>query len=99
MAEAAVKPRLERAVVRPGRTIIAPDPAAPKVFGGRRGQTFEEMFVPATVEYGPNSEVELPHDEVVRLRELGYLIDPNARVIPAAGEIEKGATVQTMQRR
>ena len=32
--------------------------------------------------FGPGQEVELPWDEVVRLRQLGFLEDPDAQEIP-----------------
>jgi hypothetical protein len=79
---------MERATVARGRTVIVPDPTKPPTFIGREFETHREIFAPGTREIGPGEEVELPRDEVRRLRGFGYLVDPDAKVV----DIETGQT-------
>jgi hypothetical protein len=77
----AMRVPIERAIVARGRTICVPDPTKPPAFVGREIETNRAMFAPATRDFGPGEEVELPRDEVRRLRGFGYLVDSDATVI------------------
>jgi hypothetical protein len=72
---------MEFATVARGRTICVPDPTQPSVFAGREPDTHRELFAPGLRDFGPGEEVELPRDEVKRLRELGFLTDPDAKEV------------------
>jgi hypothetical protein len=72
---------MERAVVSRGRTVCVPDPTMPSVFAGREPDTHRELFAPGLRDYGPGEEVELPRDEVKRLRALGFFVDPDAKEV------------------
>ena len=76
---------MERAVVARGRTIAMPDPSAPSVFVGREPDTHREIFASVPREVGPGEEVELPRAEVKRLRNLGFLVDPDAVEVTIEG--------------
>jgi hypothetical protein len=68
-----------RAIVARGRTIDVPT-------GQRKlaGLTNEgkEVFRQAVKTFGPGQTVDLPRDEAKSLRNLGYLVDPDAVAIP-----------------
>jgi hypothetical protein len=86
---------MERAVVSRGRTVCVPDPSV-TVFTGREPDgEHKERFAPGLREIGPGNEVELPRSEVLRLRKLGFLVDPDAAEIPTA----EGPSYQEMSRR
>jgi hypothetical protein len=85
---------MERAIVARGRTVTVPDPTKPPAFVGRQIDTNVELFAPATRDFGPGEEVELPRDEVRRLRGFGYLVDSDATVIDIdTGEAHVGKRV------
>jgi hypothetical protein len=77
----AIGEAMERAIVARGRTVVVPDPTKPPVFVGRQIETNREMFAPATRDFGPGEEVELPRGEAQRLRGFGYLVDADAKVV------------------
>jgi hypothetical protein len=76
------RPRTERATVARGRTVMAPT-------SEKRLATYTPEGKPVHVavlkEFGPGHEVELPVDEIVRLRAAGFLFDPSA-IIPAPSQ-------------
>lgn len=77
--------RMVRATVARGRTVVVPDPDSKiEVIGySERGEPVSGL---ATTEYGPGEEVLITEREAKRLRELGYLVDPNAKAPePAEG--------------
>src|SRR5216684_2995028 len=63
-------------IVARGRTVCTPHPTE-KVNVGPHPITFQPMYVPAIVDNGPGSEVTLSVDDINRLRELGFLVDPS----------------------
>ena len=70
--------KLVRATVAPGRTVVIGGGALTNtvdgkqvVVGHKRGKSF-----------GPLQEVSLPHEDVVRLRKSGALIDPDKAAAP-----------------
>lgn len=67
---AAVK--MARGVVARGRTVSAPHPTMKRHVRSEDGRPLE---APAMVDYGPGSEIELPVEEIERLRKAGFLID------------------------
>jgi hypothetical protein len=79
---------MEKATVARGRTVCVPDLSKPSVFAGREPDTHRELFAPGLRDIGPGEEVELPRDEVRRLRGLGFLVDPDAKEVA----IEDGQT-------
>jgi len=72
------------AIVARGRTVCAPHPTK-KIAVGPHPQTGEMMMVAELMEYGPEQEITLPVDEIVRFRELGFLVDQN-KIIPSGSE-------------
>ena len=69
-----------RATVAQGRTIIGADPEKQTIIGyDTEGKPIKRA---RSIHYGPGMEIELPADEVKRLRETGYLVDPNAKPLP-----------------
>jgi hypothetical protein len=72
---------MEKAIVARGRTVCVPDPTKPPAFVGREFETHREIFAPGLRDIGPGEEVELPRDEVRRLRGLGVLVDPDAKAV------------------
>ena len=77
MAEANQK--TARAVVARGRSVDIPIGALVTVGLTAEGKTVTRR---PTKQFGPGNEVELPADEIKSLRKLGYLVDPEATVIP-----------------
>ena len=67
-------PRLVRATVARGRTVwITTDIKRTAGHDAENKPVTRALVRP----YAPGMEVELPHDEVVRLRKEGFLVDPN----------------------
>ncbi len=76
------KPRLLRATVAGGRTVAVPHPTNRKPVGTTpEGKAITQAEL---VHYGPGQEVELPVDEIARLRGTGHLVDPDRPVYPLA---------------
>ncbi len=75
---------LIEATVARGRTIMH---GAATVIG--KGADGKDIHDPKVTHFGPGDKVRLPRDEVMRLRESGYLVDPDAPVIPR-GEAKPG---------
>jgi hypothetical protein len=69
-----------RATVAQGRTIMSADPIDQVIIGydadGKPIKRARSMY------FDPGQEIELPPDEVKRLRALGYLVDPDAKPLP-----------------
>lgn len=69
-----------RATVAQGRTVVAADPANQVVIGyDSEGKAIRRA---RSIIFSPGQEVELPADEVKRLRKVGFLVDPNASAPP-----------------
>ena len=69
-----------RATVAQGRTIIGADPEKQTIIGyDSEGKPIKRA---RSLHHGPGMEIELPADEVKRLREIGYLVDPHAKPLP-----------------
>jgi hypothetical protein len=66
----------ETGIVAPGRTVEAPV-IGKKKFVGFDKQTGVRVYGPLLNRFGPNQSVTLPVSEITRLRELGFLLDPN----------------------
>jgi len=65
------------AVVERGRTVECPIPDEKKFVGyDKEGKS---VYGPKLTHYGPGSKVYLPVPEIIRLRELGFLVDPNKK--------------------
>jgi hypothetical protein len=73
---------LERGTVARGRTVSIPHPTEKRIVG--RNLDGKEIVGAPLVNFGPGREVTLPADEIVSLRKLGYLIDPEQSPIPIA---------------
>jgi hypothetical protein len=80
----AQRPRLMRATVAGGRTVVIPHPTAKKAVGTT--PEGKGIYVAELMHFGPGKEVELPADEVARLRGTGHLVDPDRPVFPLATE-------------
>lgn len=78
------RPRLVRAVVANGRTVAVPHPTAKKAVGTT--PEGKGIYMAELMHFGPGKEVELPADEVARLRSTGHLVDPDGPVFPLATE-------------
>ena len=87
---------LERAIVARGRTVIADDPSKPRVIDPQTGR---QMGAPATRIFGPGQEVELPSDEILRLRADGFLVDPNAPEVPTEPGLSNAEHLDSIRRR
>ncbi|HLH95018.1 MAG TPA: hypothetical protein VKW08_07860 [Xanthobacteraceae bacterium] len=74
--------RLVRATVARGRSILVP--GAKKRVVGYAPADGKPIEVAELLSYGPGQEVELPADEVARLRVSGHLVDPHAAAVPLA---------------
>jgi hypothetical protein len=80
----AQKPRTARATVAAGRTVAIPHPTNRKAVGTTpEGKAITQAEL---LHFGPGKEVELPVDEIARLRSTGHLVDPEAQVFPLATE-------------
>lgn len=69
---AAAAPAKMRATVARGRTVVADHPTETRTVQGPNGP----ITVAVAKHYGPGQEVLLPEEEVARLRQLGFLVDP-----------------------
>jgi hypothetical protein len=78
------KPRMVRATVAQGRTVAIPHPTAKKAVGTT--PEGKGIYMAELMHFGPGQEVELPADEVARLRSTGHLFDPDRKVFPLATE-------------
>lgn len=71
-----------RATIARGRTVIMSDTNQMNIVG------YDEAGKPIkrakSVAFGEHQDIELPLSEAVRLRKLGYLVDPGAAPIPTA---------------
>jgi hypothetical protein len=76
--------QLVRATVERGRTVVIPHPT--KRITAKYTEEGKPVIVPVLQHFGPGKEVELPLEEVVLFRKLGYLVDPDRKIIPTAGE-------------
>jgi hypothetical protein len=54
-------------------------PGQRRVVGYDR-ETQKSVYGPVLQAFGPGQQVRLPRSEVVRLRQLGFLIDPNRKL-------------------
>lgn len=75
---------LHRATVERGRTVVVPHPS--KRITARYTDEGKPVIVPVLQHFGPGQEVMLPLAEVVLFRKLGYLVDPERKIIPIAGQ-------------
>jgi hypothetical protein len=80
-------PVMGRAIVNRGHTVCIPDGNKKTVVGYDpvTGKPIERVILR---DYGPDQEVELPVEEIARLRTTGHLVDP-ARIY----KIEDGKTL------
>lgn len=91
--------KLGRAVIARGRTIAVPHPTKRKIVNHTpEGKPIEQAEL---MHFGPGQEIELPGDEIVRLRKLGYLTDPSASEppVPQGARVlneESGASVSAL---
>lgn len=67
---------MDTGIVAHGRTVEAPIPGKRKFVGYDR-DTGQKVYGPVYQTFGPNKTVMLPKDEIIRLRILGFLIDPD----------------------
>jgi hypothetical protein len=81
---AARHPQMARATVERGRTVVVPHPT--KRITAKYTEEGKPVIVPVLQHFGPGDEVELPFEEVVLFRKLGYLVDPNRKIPARAGE-------------
>ena len=83
-APEAVGPMVKARVAK-GRTLHLPDPSGKRVIVGTRAVevdghiTHADVTQSALMTAGPGTEVELAESEVKRLRELGFLENPDGR--------------------
>jgi hypothetical protein len=73
--------------VAKGRSIFVPHPTRKKTRIDAEGK---QVSVPVVEEFGPGSKVDLPSDEVRRLRELRFLERPDEK----EPERQEGTSVQ-----
>src|SRR5437016_1579137 len=73
--------QLIRAIVARGKTVVVPDPKKTAPTGWDK-EAKETVMRAVVVEYSEDQEVELPADEVTRLRTLGFLVDPTRKLTP-----------------
>jgi hypothetical protein len=73
---------LERAIVARGRTVTIPHPTETIVT--HRLESGEILRGPRPVDHLEGSEIDLPADEVERLRGLGFLMPPGQHLIRTA---------------
>ncbi|SRR5579885_1302568 len=66
-----------KGIVERGRTVEVPTGEKEMRGFDREGNA---LYRPVMRRYGPGQEVELPMREIRRLRELGFLTDPNRRI-------------------
>jgi hypothetical protein len=71
---------MARGTVARGRCIDAPERNAQKVV--RSAPDGRDFHVPLARRYMPGEEISLPESELARLRELGFIVDPN-KIVPA----------------
>ena len=71
-------PRMERAIVARGRSIDVPDLERRETIG--LNEDGAPITRAVTTTYVTGQEIELPADDVARLRSLGYLIYPDQMV-------------------
>jgi hypothetical protein len=76
--------RMARATVERGRTVVVPHPT--KRITAKYTDEGKPVIVPVLQHFGPGEEVELPIEEVILFRKLGYLVDPTRKIIPTAGQ-------------
>jgi hypothetical protein len=69
-----------RATIAQGRTIMFADPANQMIIGHDVDGKPIKRAQPVYLQEG--NEIELPPDEVKRLRKIGFLVDPNVKPIP-----------------
>lgn len=94
--DVAEAPKLMRATVERGRSVIANHPTKKKIVAWTdQGKPVEH---PIRLHYGPGQEVELPPDEVKFLRERGYLVDPNRKAPVSATDNPMVTTVEQRNR-
>lgn len=65
--------KMGRATVAPGRSVDLPVRGERQLVGYQR-ESLREVFGPLLRQYGPGAEIELPLDEIARLRRLGFLL-------------------------
>jgi hypothetical protein len=78
------EPQLVRATVERGRTIVIPHPT--KRITAKYTEEGKPVIVPVLEHFGPGKEVMLPPEEVVLFRKLGYLVDPDRKILEVAGK-------------
>jgi|SRR6185437_1220963 len=77
------RPKMARATVARGHTVVAPSGDKKIVGYTPEGKP---LWAPALKSYGPNHEIELPESEIAWLRGTGHLVDPDAPPdLPAEG--------------
>lgn len=76
------KPKMERAIVARGRSIVVPTEQKRLATYTLEGKP---VHVPVLKTVGPDQEVELPAADVAWLRSTGHLVDPRAKA-PLAAE-------------
>jgi hypothetical protein len=82
----AVAPQLQmaRGTVERGRTVVVPHPS--KRITAKYTEEGKPVIVPVLQHFGPGEEVELPIEEVILFKKLGYLVDPTKKIPARAGE-------------
>jgi hypothetical protein len=80
---AARHPQMARAIVERGRTICVP--TGTKVIAKYTDEG-KPVIKFVTKDFGPGEEVELPIEEVILFKKLGYLVDPTKKIPARAGE-------------
>ena len=75
----------EFAIVARGRSIDAPTEQRRAV--GYDPVKGEQLYAAVQRRYGPGERIELPISEIRRLRELGFLVDPDAAPVFTSGPL------------
>jgi hypothetical protein len=83
MAEEPTKPdavtaKKLRGIVARGRSLLAPDPKKRRPVG-YDSEKKETVTAPVLREFLPGDEIELPTDELLSLRRLGFIVDPTTK--------------------
>lgn len=78
-----LKVTMAKGVVARGRTIMVPN-LNKRVLAYNHPETGKAMMRHEMLSYGEGAEVELAEDEIVSLRERGFLTDPSKVVQPMA---------------